>query len=165
MERYVISGNAPPSDPVMCVIVALEIGTEISGILIGTTFTTGTLEARLDAVKAHGLACVQMSMVCAGLPEMPDQIPPEVIEERHARLLALVNEIGARRYEALVGKQMQILVEGPSRTNAARMMGRTRCNRIVVFDGSERHRGQIMDVKILRAGLFTLYGDPAILED
>jgi tRNA-2-methylthio-N6-dimethylallyladenosine synthase len=97
--------------------------------------------------------------------EMPDQIQPEVIEERHARLLALVNEIGARRYEALVGKQMQILVEGPSRTNAARMMGRTRCNRIVVFDGSERHRSQIMDVKILRAGLFTLYGDPAILED
>jgi tRNA-2-methylthio-N6-dimethylallyladenosine synthase len=44
------------------------------------------------------------------------------------------------------------------------MMGRTRCNKIVVFDGSDRHRGQLMDVKIDRAGLFTLYGDPAILE-
>ena len=59
---------------------------------------------------------------------------------------------------------MQILVEGPSKKNPARMMGRTRCNKIVVFDGSERHRGQIMDVKITRAGSFTLYGDPAILE-
>jgi sugar phosphate isomerase/epimerase len=48
------------------------------GILIGTTFTTGTLEARLDAVKAHGLPCIQMSMTCAGLPEMPDEIPPEL---------------------------------------------------------------------------------------
>jgi hypothetical protein len=33
----------------------------------------------------------------------------------------------------------------------------------VVFDGSERHRGRLMDVKIIRAGSFTLYGDPAIV--
>lgn len=46
------------------------------GILLATTFTTGTLEARLDAAKACELTCVQMSMSCAGLPEMPDQIPP-----------------------------------------------------------------------------------------
>jgi tRNA-2-methylthio-N6-dimethylallyladenosine synthase len=59
---------------------------------------------------------------------------------------------------------MQILVEGPSKKNPARMTGRTRCNRIVVFEGSDRHRGQILDVKIVRAGSFTLYGDPAILE-
>ena len=36
------------------------------GILLATTFTTGTLEARLDAVKANGLDCVQMSMAGAG---------------------------------------------------------------------------------------------------
>ena len=50
------------------------------GILLATTFTKGTLEARLDAAKACGLACVQMSMACAGLPEMPDQIPAELPE-------------------------------------------------------------------------------------
>ena len=43
------------------------------------------------------------------------------------------------------------------------MMGRTRCGKIVVFDGSERHRGQLMDVQITRAGSFTLYGDPAVV--
>lgn len=48
------------------------------GILVGTTYTTGTLEARLDEAKAHGLQCVQISMTCAGLPEMPDAIPPEL---------------------------------------------------------------------------------------
>ncbi len=48
------------------------------GILLATTFTTGTLEARLDAARACGLACVQMSMACANLPEMPDQIPAEL---------------------------------------------------------------------------------------
>jgi sugar phosphate isomerase/epimerase len=50
------------------------------GILLATTFTTGTLEARLDGAKACGLACVQMSMECANLPEMPDSIPPELPE-------------------------------------------------------------------------------------
>jgi sugar phosphate isomerase/epimerase len=48
------------------------------GILIATTFTTGSLEERLDAVRACGLSCVQMSMVCANLPEMPDQLPAEL---------------------------------------------------------------------------------------
>lgn len=94
---------------------------------------------------------------------LPDQLPQEVIEERHARILALVNEIGARRYDAFVGRRVEILVEGPSRKNSARMMGRTRCNRIVVFDGTDRHRGERMNLDIVKAGSFTLYGDPAIL--
>jgi tRNA-2-methylthio-N6-dimethylallyladenosine synthase len=93
---------------------------------------------------------------------LPDQLPLEVIEDRHARILELVNEIGARRYARLINAHMQILVEGPSKRNAARMMGRTRCNRIVVFDGGERHRGELMEVRIQKAGLFTLYADPAI---
>ncbi len=48
------------------------------GILLGT-FGEPTLEAKLDAVKACGLFCVQLSMDCAGLPGMPDEIPPELI--------------------------------------------------------------------------------------
>ncbi len=96
---------------------------------------------------------------------MPDQLPAGVKEERNERLLTQLNEQAAKRYEGLVGRTAQILVEGPSKRNAARMMGRTRCGKIVVFDGSTRHRGQVMDVKITRAGSFTLYGDPAILLD
>ena len=95
--------------------------------------------------------------------EMPGQLPEEVKEERNHRLLAAINEQGARHYEAFVGQRRQILVEGPSRKNAARLMGRTRCNKIVVFEGADRHRGQLMDVKLTRAGSFTLYGDPAVL--
>jgi tRNA-2-methylthio-N6-dimethylallyladenosine synthase len=94
---------------------------------------------------------------------MPDQVPQAVKEERNQRLLELVNELAGRRYQQFVGKRAQILVEGPSKRNAARMMGRTRCNRIVVFEGSERHRGQVMDVGIERAGAFTLYANPAVV--
>jgi tRNA-2-methylthio-N6-dimethylallyladenosine synthase len=94
---------------------------------------------------------------------MPDQVPLKIREERNHRLLETINEIGKRKYDAFVGRRTQILVEGPSRKNPARLTGRTRCNKIVVFEGSERHRGQLLDVKITRAGSFTLYGDPAIL--
>ena len=94
---------------------------------------------------------------------MPDQVPEALIEQRHARLLETINAIGKRKYDAFVGRLVPILVEGPSKKNAARFTGRTPCNKIVLFDGSERHRGQLMDVKITRTGSFTLYGDPAIL--
>jgi len=95
--------------------------------------------------------------------ELPNQLPRELKEERNARLLALVNEIAAENYRSYLGRTVQILVESPSKRNPARMMGRTRTNKIVVFDGSERHRGELMNVKITHAGSFTLYGDPAIL--
>jgi tRNA-2-methylthio-N6-dimethylallyladenosine synthase len=94
---------------------------------------------------------------------MPGQLSEEAKEERNQRLLRLVNEIGARKYARCVGREVEVLVEGPSRRNAQRMTGRTRTNKIVIFEGSERHRGQVMNLRITRAGSFTLYGDPAIL--
>ena len=93
---------------------------------------------------------------------MPNQLSEEVKQERNHRLLEAMNEQGDRHYQSLAGQRRQILVEGPSRKNAARMMGRTRCNKIVVFEGSERHRGALLDVQISRAGSFTLYGEPVI---
>ncbi len=68
------------------------------GILLSTTYTTGTLEERLDEAKAHGLACVQVSMGCAGLPEMPDAIPAGLPErfrrEAAARELMVASVTG-----------------------------------------------------------------------
>ncbi|MGD0652674.1 MAG: TRAM domain-containing protein, partial [Verrucomicrobiia bacterium] len=43
-----------------------------------------------------------------------------------------------------------------------RFTGRTRTNKIVVFDGGERHCGELLPVRIERATVTTLYGDPAI---
>jgi tRNA-2-methylthio-N6-dimethylallyladenosine synthase len=93
---------------------------------------------------------------------MPDPVPPELREERHGRLLELVNQIGARRYAEFIGRRTQVLVEGPSKKNPARFTGRTGCNRIAVFDGAERDRGGLMDLRITGAGSFTLYGEPVI---
>ena len=94
---------------------------------------------------------------------MPGQVPEEVREERHARLLELVTRIGGARFQQMVGQTVPVLVEGPSRRNAARLEGRTRCNKIVVFEGSPRHVGRLLDVRITAASAITLYGEPAIL--
>jgi tRNA-2-methylthio-N6-dimethylallyladenosine synthase len=92
---------------------------------------------------------------------MSDQVAQAVKEERNQRLLEVVNASGARQHQRFVGRQTQILIEGPSKKNPARMVGRTRCNKIVVIDGSDRHRGLLLDVKVQRAGTFTLYGEAA----
>ena len=95
--------------------------------------------------------------------EMPDQLPEELIEERHARLLKAVDEIRVRKFNEYVSRRMEFLVEGPSRRNAARLEGRTRCNKIVVFEGGDRFVGQVMDVEIESTSPTTLYGNPAII--
>ncbi len=93
--------------------------------------------------------------------EMEEHLPQEIKEQRLAILIQTLNEIAARRYEALVGQILEVLVEGPSRKNSARLTGRTRCNKIVLFEGSDRQIGQIIKIRITRAGRYTLYGDPA----
>ena len=96
--------------------------------------------------------------------EDPEQLPQEVIEQRHARLLKVVNEVAAERFQRMVGRTVEVLVEGPSHKNPNRLEGRTRCNKIVVFEGSERHIGQLIPVRIERATAVTLYGTPVIHE-
>jgi tRNA-2-methylthio-N6-dimethylallyladenosine synthase len=95
--------------------------------------------------------------------ELEMQIGEKTKEDRNHDLLELVNSWAKRRGEALVGRQVEILCEGPSKTNPERLMGRTRGNKIVVFEGSRRHVGELFPVWILRSTGFTLYGDPAIL--
>jgi tRNA-2-methylthio-N6-dimethylallyladenosine synthase len=93
---------------------------------------------------------------------MPEQLPEDIKEQRHARVLEEVNAIGRRRYAQQVGRTLEILVEGPSKNNPARLMGRTRCNKIVLMEGGGRHLGRLIDMNITRAGAFTLYGEPVL---
>ena len=94
---------------------------------------------------------------------MEGAVPEPVKEERNRDILAIVDESAKRRNEALVGQRVEILCEGPSKTNAERLMGRSPGNKIVIFEGSERHIGEIFDVQIERSGGFSLFGNPAVL--
>ncbi len=66
---------------------------------------------------------------------LPGQVRREVKSERMGRLVELVNERAAARAERFLGRDLEVLVEGPSRTDPARLRGRTRHNRAVNFDG------------------------------
>ena len=88
--------------------------------------------------------------------------------QRSARLddlLEVVNESAHRINERVVGRTLEVLCEGPSRTNRSRLMGRTRTNKIVLFEGSEEFVGAIVDVRIERATGFSLYGTPVPIEE
>jgi tRNA-2-methylthio-N6-dimethylallyladenosine synthase len=100
--------------------------------------------------------------------DMPDevQVSEKEKERRNQDLLALVNAHAYPRYQELIGQRVEILCEGPSKTNESRLTGRTRTNRIVVFDGNPaRHTGQIFDVNITNWANFTLFGDPVLNDD
>jgi tRNA-2-methylthio-N6-dimethylallyladenosine synthase len=90
--------------------------------------------------------------------EMPDQIDEDIKEERNQDLLEVVNKSYHRILERLVGSQVEVLCEGPSKTNRARLMGRTRTNKIVVFEGDNELIGELMNIQIERANGFSLYG-------
>ena len=93
---------------------------------------------------------------------MPDQIDERIKEQRNHDLLTVVDASARRSSERLVGRDVEILCEGPSRTNAARLMGRTRTNKIVVFEGDSAYVGRIFNVHIERSNGFSLYGTPAV---
>jgi tRNA-2-methylthio-N6-dimethylallyladenosine synthase len=102
---------------------------------------------------------------------MPDQIDERVKEQRNQDLLETVNESNRRILERLVGSRVEVLCEGPSKTNRERLMGRTRTNKIVVFPPSPKRRstdenqefvGQLVNVRVERANGFSLYGMPLL---
>src|SRR5213076_345541 len=69
---------------------------------------------------------------------MPDQIEESVKEARNQDLLGIINASTRRGNERLVGTRVDVLCEGESKTNPARLMGRTRTNKVVVFE-AEQH--------------------------
>jgi tRNA-2-methylthio-N6-dimethylallyladenosine synthase len=93
--------------------------------------------------------------------EMKDQVDEELKEARNQDLLQVINASARRSGERLVGKDVEILCEGRSKTNPNRLMGRTSSNKIVVFDGVENLTGGIFDIHVTQANGFSLYGTPA----
>ena len=92
--------------------------------------------------------------------EMPGQLEESEKEARNQDLLGVVNEIAIRKLEELVDQRVEVLCEGPSKTNPNRLTGRTSGNKIVLFEGSERLIGQVFEVQVTRTSGFSLYGDP-----
>ena len=94
--------------------------------------------------------------------ELPGQVPHEVKRERMERLVEVVQRRAHERAQRFVGRTMEVLVEGSSRTDEDRLRGRTRHNKAVNFTGLGRP-GDMVEVEIESATSQTLAGSERLL--
>jgi tRNA-2-methylthio-N6-dimethylallyladenosine synthase len=93
---------------------------------------------------------------------LPDQLPHPVKVERLERLVEVVQRRARERAQRFVGRSLEVLVEGPSRTDPSRLRGRTRHNKVVNFDGLGSP-GDLADVDITAATSQTLSGEVSLV--
>jgi tRNA-2-methylthio-N6-dimethylallyladenosine synthase len=94
--------------------------------------------------------------------EMPDQVPEAVKAERNTRILEAAGRVGTERSRRLVGRVLEVLVDGASRRDAGQASGRTRCNRVVNLDPAGRDlTGEVVHVRITEALPHSLRGELA----
>jgi tRNA-2-methylthio-N6-dimethylallyladenosine synthase len=91
--------------------------------------------------------------------EMEGQIPEDVKGQRFERLIATQNRISYEKNQEYIGKIIDILVEGRSKTDDTRLTGRNEKGRLVHFSGGDELIGKIIPVKIERAETYALYGN------
>jgi tRNA-2-methylthio-N6-dimethylallyladenosine synthase len=93
---------------------------------------------------------------------LPGQIPHEVASERMGRLVELVQRHATERAQRFVGRTMEVLAEGPSRTDPSKLRGRIRHNKTVNFSGVAAP-GELTNVEIASATSTTLAGEEALI--
>ena len=91
-----------------------------------------------------------------------DQVPHDVRRERMERLVEVVQRRAAERAQRFVGRDLEVLVEGPSRTDQSKLRGRTRHNKTVNFHGAASP-GELAEVQIDSATSTTLAGAERLL--
>jgi tRNA-2-methylthio-N6-dimethylallyladenosine synthase len=89
--------------------------------------------------------------------KLADDVPLETKKERNQTLLQLQKDISLKRNRGLIGRQVEVLVEGPSKRNPLKMMGRTRQNQIAVFDDEKELIGRIVRMTVTHATALTLF--------
>jgi len=90
---------------------------------------------------------------------MEGQIPLDVKKRRLQKLMSVQNQESLIWRQQIIGKIVEVLVEGPSKTNSTRLTGRTRGNELVVFKGNLETIGSLVNVRINEAGSWTLIGE------
>jgi len=108
----------------------------------------------------YDMAYIFKYSVRSGTPAaaMADQVPEAVKEERNRILLDLLQANSVRRNRTLEGSVQEVLVEGPDQTGA-RFTGRTRGNRVAIFEAAPRLIGSLVPLRIVRTSVSTLYGE------
>jgi tRNA-2-methylthio-N6-dimethylallyladenosine synthase len=93
---------------------------------------------------------------------LPDQVPHEVKVERLERLVEVIQRRARERAQRFVGRRVEVLVEGPSRTDPSKLRGRSRHNKVVNFIGLGAP-GELVEVEVTSATSQTLAGHESLL--
>ena len=148
-----------------------ELRETVPGIALSTDLIVGfpgeseeDFEATVEMVETVGYDSVfafryspRPRTPAAGFP---DQVPDADKARRLTRLLEVANRVGAVRSRALEGRVLELLVDGTSKKNPRELAGRTRCNRVVNFDGQGRALyGELVRVRITQAMPHSLRGE------
>jgi tRNA-2-methylthio-N6-dimethylallyladenosine synthase len=111
----------------------------------------------------YDMAYVFKYSIRTGTPaaEMTDQVPDDVKEARNQTLLEILQKNSLRRTATMIGAIEEVLVEGRDKSGQ-HFTGRTRGNRVCVFDADPRLIGELVPLRIERATVSTLYGQLAL---
>jgi len=146
-----------------------KIKSSINGVSLTTDIIVGypgeteeDFEDTLDVVKRvrYDMAYTFLYSKRTGTPaaNKEEQVPEEVKKERFERLLEIQNKISKENNEKLLNAEVEVLVEGVSKTNKDVLSGRTRTNKIVNFKGNEELIGKLVKVKINKVQTWSLEG-------
>src|SRR3990170_1208997 len=147
-----------------------ELQETVPGLALSTDFIAGfpgeteaDFEATVEMVERVGydslFAFRYSPRPRTAAAAFPDQVPEAHKGRRLTRLLEVAGAIQARKNAALEGREMEVLVDGVSKKNPRELAGRTRCNRVVNFDGGGRRLyGKLVRVRITQAMPHSLRG-------
>jgi tRNA-2-methylthio-N6-dimethylallyladenosine synthase len=150
--------------------LAAELRDTVPGIALSTDLMVGfpgeseeDFEATVEMVERVGydslFAFRYSPRPRTPAAELPDQVPETDKAGRLSRLLEVAGRVGAEKSRALEGREMEILVDGVSKKDPRQLSGRTRCNRVVNFDGQGRRLyGERVRVRITQAMPHSLRG-------
>ena len=142
----------------------------VPGIAVSTDIIVGfpgeteaDFEETLDLVRKveYDSAFTFLYSIRKGTPaaDYEDQIPEDIKHERFNRLVELVNAISAKKNAACVGKVLNVLVEGVSKTSDETYTGRTEGFKLINFRGDRDLAGKIIQVRVTESKTFSLEGE------
>lgn len=91
---------------------------------------------------------------------MEDNVPMEVKKKRLQRLNDLMASICREKNEQMIGKTIEVLVEGESKNNPDVLSGRTRTNKLVHLEGPKEWIGQFVQAKVTDAQTWYIKAEP-----
>jgi tRNA-2-methylthio-N6-dimethylallyladenosine synthase len=95
---------------------------------------------------------------------LADDVPETVKQQRNVELLELQDGIALARNRALIGRTVEVLVDGPSRLRPHMLTGREPGNRLVHWPGEASWAGRMARVRVTEAGRHSVVGAMVSLE-